>query len=54
MSSPELRPYPPSKATARSITELFHRINSLLPDTQQVVAVQGEPSSSGSEKLELT
>jgi predicted transcriptional regulator len=42
MNSAELRVLPSSEGTAGSITELFHRINRVLPDSQQVLTVPGE------------
>src|SRR5271157_1203777 len=51
MSSPELRLHPPSDTGSRSITELFHRINSVLPDTQLLVTVQGETLASAALEL---
>lgn len=42
MSSPELRLHPTSVSTGASITELFHRLNSVLPDDQKVLTVPGE------------
>ena len=51
MSSPEPRLHPPSETSTSSITELFHRINRVLPDDQGVVSVQGDMLAS--EALEL-
>ena len=51
MSSPELRVLPQSDTGSRSITELFHRINSVLPDTQLLVTVQGETLASAALEL---
>jgi predicted transcriptional regulator len=51
MSSPELRLHPPSEQIGSSITELFHRINSVLPDDQRVLSVPGDMLAS--EALEL-
>jgi predicted transcriptional regulator len=51
MSSPELRVLPRSDTGSRSITELFHRINSVLPDTQHLVTVQGETLASAALEL---
>ena len=51
MSSPEFRLHPPSATESRSITELFHRINSILPDTQLLVTVQGETLASAALEL---
>src|SRR5690242_15402357 len=42
MSSPELRLHPPSISSGVSFTELFHRLNSLLPDDQKVLTVPGD------------
>ena len=42
MSSPEIRLHAPSEELSRSITELFHRINSVVPDSQKLLSVQGE------------
>jgi CBS domain-containing protein len=42
MSSTELRLHPPSDPIGASVTELFHRLNSVLPDDQKVLTVPGD------------
>ncbi|MCX5812541.1 MAG: CBS domain-containing protein [Proteobacteria bacterium] len=42
MNSPELHVLPSSEGTTGSITELFHRINRVLPDSQRVLTIPGE------------
>ena len=49
--SPELHLHSSSETLTSSITELFHRINRVLPDDQKVFSVQGDMLAS--EALEL-
>lgn len=51
MSSPELRLHPPSASSCASLTELFHRLNSVLPDDQRMTSVPGDMLAS--EALEI-
>jgi len=51
MSSAEQRARPASEPIAGSITELFHRLNRVLPDSQQVLTMPGEMLAS--QTLEL-